>query len=205
METWPSVQALRFPNSCHTWDRSVGSTCPFSSVAEPGTEHRPSFSQLLKLGICCRSLIHFIEASKNLPQPVQVLRLRNRYSIRSLSVQISKDFCHREVVDVAPGLIGDVGAFACANFRENLCFCQLEKSGANQADGDFQFFGNFLSGGSLLSVEKRFDAMVSDDERDYSFEWMTQSRTIRFKFERRNILTSKRNFGAKKNDKPAQL
>src|SRR5215813_10345520 len=116
---------------CHTWNRSVGSTCPFSSVAEPGTDHQPSFSQLLKLGICCRSLVHFIEASKNLPQPVQVLRLRNRYSIRSLSVQISKDFCHRKVVDVTPGLIGDVGAFACANFRENLCFCQLEKSGAN--------------------------------------------------------------------------
>src|SRR5262249_15662504 len=61
-------------------------------LGEARTDHQPSFSQLLKLGICCRSLIHFIEASKNLPQPVQVLRLRNRYSIRSLSVQISEDF-----------------------------------------------------------------------------------------------------------------
>src|SRR5262249_57540774 len=62
-------------------------------LGEASTDHQPSVSQRLKLGICCRSLIHFIEASQNLRQPVQLLRLRARYSIRSLSVQLSNHFC----------------------------------------------------------------------------------------------------------------
>src|SRR5258706_8578538 len=106
---------------------------------------------------------------------------------------------------MAARLIGDVRYVGGTNFREDFRAGQLSKRGTHQADGNFELPGNGFGVGRLYSLEKSFDAMVRDNQRDGSLRGMTQLRAIRLEFIGGDILPRKRNFGAEKHDQPTEL
>ncbi len=131
--------------------------------------------KVLNLSIRRRGFQGLVEFSRDLAQLVEAGRIRQWESIRAVAVHRNQDLSYRQLVEGTARLIGDHLAVAATNLRKDPRIGQLEKSGANQADGDFQFLGDVLGGRRVMRLDKRLDAMMGDEQSHRAFETVAKT------------------------------